>query len=433
MSLTTRRTILKGLVGAGAAMAVSGFPFVSRGASVASAHGDHKEDRHHRAKHLYIWAGDQARKAPDFVEVINFDESSPDYGKVIKTAPVPSSGNEAHHHLALSADGQTLGCGGLLSLLRVQDGIVQDGIFFFDVSTPDDPRFIKSTRAPLSAVTDDFYALQDGGFLVTQMGSNTGGAPGRLAEFDADLNLVKEWPEVPPADGFNPHGISVRPEVNLMVTSDFVNPISTINGVPGPPELRGAIRVWDLAARSIVHSIFIPTAIGTMDVRLIPKDKKRRAFTAGMFDGLIYLVDTRAGTAAPVFDTATINGNHMDMPQVLAITHDGPRLIFPLLGSGQIVMLDISRPERPKLMSVVNLGSGAGPHDIGLTGDDKRLIVTDYFLNQDDFGKIHFDGDHKVHILKVQHSKLELDTRFNLDFNTAFASGPARPHGMASK
>jgi DNA-binding beta-propeller fold protein YncE len=237
-----------------------------------------------------------------------------------------------------------------------------------------------------------------------------------------------------PADGrFNPHGISVRPEINLMVTSDFINPISTINGVPGDPELRGAIRVWDLAARRIVRSIFIPTAMGTMDVRLIPGDKKLRAFTAGMFDGLIYLVNTQAGTAAPVFDTRTINGMDMEMPQVLAITHDATRLIVPLFGSGQIVMLDISRPERPKLLSAVNLGSGAGPHDIGLTGDDKRLIVTDYFLDQDDFGKIHFDGDRKVHILKVQHAKLELDTRFNLDFNTAFASGPARPHGMASK
>jgi selenium-binding protein 1 len=422
ISLTTRRTILKGLVGVGAATAVSGFPFVNR----AGAHGD-PSDRHHRAKHLYIWAGDQARIAPDFVAVINFDESSPHYGKVINTAPVPTSGNEAHH-LSLSADGQTLACGGLLSLLRDQDGI-----FFFDVSTPDDPKFIKSTRAPLSAVTDDFYALPGGGFLVTQMGSNTGGAPGRLAEFDADLNLVKEWPEVPPADGFNPHGLSVRPEINLMVTSDFINPISTINGVPGGPELRGAIRVWDLAARRIVRSIFIPTALGTMDVRLIPGDKKRRAFTAGMFDGLIYLVNTLAGTAAPVFDTTTINGMNMEMPQVVAITHNATRLIVPLFGSGQIVMLDISRPERPKLLSVVNLGSDAGPHDIGLTGDDKRLIVTDYFLDQDDFGKIHFDGDHKVHILKVQHAKLELDTRFNLDFNTAFASGPARPHGMASK
>ena len=61
------------------------------------------------------------------------------------------------------------------------------------------------------------------------------------------------------------------------------------------------------------------------------------------------------------------------------------------------------------------------------SGDGKcsRLVVTDYFLNEDDFGKIHFEGDHKVHVIKVFKHTLEIDKRFNLDFNTAFATGPA--------
>jgi hypothetical protein len=397
-------------------------------AQSSRAQEDNAGTRGHAAKYLYIWAGDQARLAPDFVTVINFDESSKGYGKILKTAPVPTSGNEAHH-MHLSADGNILAAGGLLSLLKGQDGI-----FFFDVSTPDNPRFLKSASAPLSAMTDDFYPLPSGGFLITQMGSNTGGAPGRLAEFDAGLNLVTEWPQIPPADGFNPHGISVRPEMNLLVTSDFVNPVSTLVGFPGGPQVRGAIRVWNLASRSIVRSIFIPTALGTMDVKLIPGDPRGRALTAGMFDGLIYLVDTQAGTYKPVFDTAAIAGaGVMGMPQILAVTQDGTRLIFPLLGTGQIVMLDISNPEKPFVLSTVDLGTGAQPHDIDLTEDDKRLIVTDYFLNEDAAGVIHFEGDHKVHVLEVQRHKLQLDTRFNLDFNTAFPTGPARPHGIASK
>src|SRR5215212_6192853 len=149
---------------------------------------------HQKPSYLYIWAGDQARTAPDFVAVIGFNEDSKEYGRVLKVAPVPTSGNEPHH-MHLSADGNTLACGGLLSLLKAQNGI-----FFFDVSTPDNPVFLSSTSAPLSAITDDFYPLPEGGFLVTQMGSNTGGAPGRVAEFDAHLNLAKEWPETPPTD-----------------------------------------------------------------------------------------------------------------------------------------------------------------------------------------------------------------------------------------
>src|SRR5262249_46141083 len=91
--------------------------------------------RGHAASYLYIWAGDEARTAPDFVAVIDFDQNSKTYGHVLKTAPVPTAGNEAHH-MHLSADGNTLAAGGLLSLLRAQDGI-----FFFDVSTADDPKF----------------------------------------------------------------------------------------------------------------------------------------------------------------------------------------------------------------------------------------------------------------------------------------------------
>src|SRR4029079_16408025 len=65
------------------------------------------------AKTLYVWSGDQARTAPDFLGVIDFDEDSPRYGKVVTTVPVPgpgSSGNEPHH-CHLSADSNILACG----------------------------------------------------------------------------------------------------------------------------------------------------------------------------------------------------------------------------------------------------------------------------------------------------------------------------------
>ena len=150
-----------------------------------SVRADGGEIEHKKPRYLYIWAGDQARTAPDFVAVIGFDESKNTYGKVLKTVPVPTSGNEPHH-IHLSADGNILACGGLLSLLQGQDSI-----FFFDVSMPENPVFLKSAATPLSAIADDFYPLEEGGFLVTMMGSNTGGAPGRVAEFDANLNLVK--------------------------------------------------------------------------------------------------------------------------------------------------------------------------------------------------------------------------------------------------
>jgi 56kDa selenium binding protein (SBP56) len=400
----------------------------------ASADEDRGHDHESSAKTLYVWAGDQARTSPDFLAVINFDEHSRDYGKVIRTVPIPPPGNVGNepHHCHLSANKNILACGGLLSLLKGQNSI-----FFFDVSRARQPKFLYSRSAPLSGITDDFLPLDDGGFLVTQMGSATGGSPGRLAEFDQHQNLVKEWPENPPADGFNPHGISARPDLNLMMTSDFINPASTLNG-PGDLELRNSIRVWDFAKREITKTITIPTAQGTMDVKMLPHDPRGRAFTAGMFDGHVYLVDPQTGTATQVFDCETIVP-HIEVPvrggmtQILAMPESGDRLLFASFQAGQVGMLDVSDPEHPVQSGIVNLGLGAGPHDIGLTDDDKRLIVSDYFLNEDDFGKIHFEGDHQVHVIDVSKKNLELDRRFDLDFNTAFATGPARPHGMESK
>jgi len=401
------------------------------GTSTIKNDGDDEE----KARTLYVWAGDQARVAPDFLAVIDFDENSPRYGRVLRTVPIPGpggSGNEPHH-CHLSADKSILACGGLLSLLRGQNSI-----FFFDVSEPRRPKFLTSAIGTLSNVTDDFLPLKEGGFLVTQMGSHTGGTPGRVAEFAKGLQMVAEWPATPPQHDFNPHGISARPELNLMVTSDFMMPDSSLNVVPGDPLLRGIIRVWDFKKRSIVRSIEIPSAMGTMDVKLIPKDPRGRAFTAGMFDGFVYLVDTMNGTSQVVFDCETIVP-HVEVPvrggmtQLMAMPQSGDRLIFASFQAGQIGMLDVSDPEHPVQSSTVNLGVDAGPHMIALTDDDARLVVSDYFLNEDDFGKVHFEGDHHVHVVKVFRNRLVLDPRFDVDFNVAFATGPARPHGVAMK
>ena len=106
-----------------------------------------RDDDDKPAKTLYVWTGDQARVAPDFLAVIDFDEDSPRYGKVITTVAVPgpgASGNEPHH-CHLSADKNILACGGLLALLRGQNSI-----FFFDVSDARRPKFMFSTSGTLS-------------------------------------------------------------------------------------------------------------------------------------------------------------------------------------------------------------------------------------------------------------------------------------------
>src|SRR5262245_6884941 len=82
---------------------------LSWGAGRAVAHDagvDRLDKQDKRDKTLYIWAGDQARVRPDFLAVIDFNERSATYGRVIRTVPLPPPGNVGNepHHCHLSAD-----------------------------------------------------------------------------------------------------------------------------------------------------------------------------------------------------------------------------------------------------------------------------------------------------------------------------------------
>jgi len=60
-----------------------------------------------------------------------------------------------------------------------------------DVSKPRTPKFMSAADPPLSAITDEFHSVPQGGYLVTMMGGAEGHAPGRVAEFDRALHLVR--------------------------------------------------------------------------------------------------------------------------------------------------------------------------------------------------------------------------------------------------
>ncbi|ELR13248.1 uncharacterized protein ACA1_147270 [Acanthamoeba castellanii str. Neff] len=255
---------------------------------------------------LYVFAGDEARLRPDFLAVIEFDELSRDYGKVVLTVPLPppgNIGNEPHH------------CG-----------------------------------------------------LVT--------------------------------------------------------------------ENRNILAFWDLERREISSTVVMPgPPMGIMDVKFIPHDPHGIAVAGAMFSGVYYTVDPTTGSVTEAYNCRQIvpqlGEPSQCMVHLLTPMKSGDRLLASS-SYGQVLLLDISNRARFHQLSVVNLGVTAGPHVLALTHDQERLVVADYFLNQDDFGRVHVDGDHKMHVLKVSRDSLSLDPRFTLDFDEAF-DHRARPHGFAMK
>lgn len=95
------------------------------------------------------------------------------------------------------------------------------------------------------------------------MGSAVGTSPGRLVETDADFNIIHEWPEDVGSvlnilgEQFSPHGLSIDWERKLILTSDFVEPVTILKPSLG---IRRAntLRLWDLDSKKILSTITIP-------------------------------------------------------------------------------------------------------------------------------------------------------------------------------
>jgi DNA-binding beta-propeller fold protein YncE len=377
-------------------------------------------------RYLYVWVGDEAGKAPDFLAVIDFNQSTEGYGKVLATVPLPGpsgSGNEPNR-IALSRDGRTLACAGLGSGTPGRADVT-----FFDLSVARTPRLLGTSDAPLASVAAEICATDSGGFLVTMMAGAQGRGPGRVAEFDSARRLVAEYPSNPPKDGFNPLGISIRPEINLMVTSDYLPP-SGGKGARDRRGMPGTIRVWNYTAREILRTIRVGRGAGTYDVCLVPGDEYGRGFTTGAMDNQLYLIDTSGGLAKAVFDFSMITP--AGRPQALAITRDGTRLFVALNAVGKVVMLGVSDPERPTVLKVLNVGSSSGPHEIALSPDENRLVLTDCAFPEGSAGKA-AAGDHKIRVAKATEYDLDLDPTFVVDLDALSPTGSARPRGVAMK
>src|SRR5437870_10482293 len=64
---------------------------------------------------LLVWAGDADRQNADFLAVLDADPTSPSYGKVLKTYPVRSRGNEPQELNTTPRADRRVFAGGLLS------------------------------------------------------------------------------------------------------------------------------------------------------------------------------------------------------------------------------------------------------------------------------------------------------------------------------
>lgn len=79
-------------------------------------------------------------------------------------------------------------------------------------------------------------------------------------------------------DQFSPHGLSVNFEKNIILTSDFVVPLSILKPVSAFGIKRAnTLRLWSLDDRKIISTIEIPDGGGIQDIKFIPGNKESAA------------------------------------------------------------------------------------------------------------------------------------------------------------
>ncbi|KAL9946549.1 hypothetical protein ACHAQF_005672 [Verticillium nonalfalfae] len=380
----------------------------------------------------YFWTGAGDNKHKDFLITMSLDDDT--FGEIITLTDVPSSGNSPHH-LGPSADGKTLIGGGLLSLLKTQDTA-----FYFDVSDPYNPKFSHSNRALLSSIVDEIRAKPEGGFFITYMGSAVGTSPGRLVETDAAGNIIHEWPEDVQGtlnilgEQFNPHGLSIDFEKKIILTSDFVVPLSILKPTLGIQKA-STLRLWNLEDRTIISTITIPNGAGIQDVKFIPGNEESAAIATAVGPGEVWIIypfrkdaNGNQGVAELLY---SLGPKAVDSLAIYSdISDDGRFAYFTITLGNHVAALDISdltnvkRLDDPEETQPI-----IGPHYVKISPDKKNLLVTGYFVQAGDISIVNTPGDYKAHWIDINYDG-SLSFNRTVDFESIFTRdrGGARPH-----
>src|SRR2546427_37898 len=145
--------------------------------------------------YLLVWAGDADRQNSDFLAVLDADPTSPSYGKVLRTYPVRSRGNEPQALIATPrADRRVFA-----------SGVLTNRTFVLAVPRPLAPRLVHIDEPGAGrrfGAPHEYVTLPNGHVLGTCTDAlryrgeprEILGAPGGLVELDADGGFVRELP-----------------------------------------------------------------------------------------------------------------------------------------------------------------------------------------------------------------------------------------------
>ena len=328
--------------------------------------------------YLFVWAGDSARKASNFLAVIDAAPSSPGYGSIVASVPTGDAATHAHHTEAEVAPN-----GHLLA-----NGFGAGRTWLFDLSTPREPKLLASFGNVAGFSHPHTYTrLANGNVLATFQykadsatsapahahdATSAGGArtTGGLVEMDERGRAIRSRSASDPAIP-DPH---IFPYAVLPVARIDRAVSTTTDMNDGNKQATSEwVQFWRLSDLTLLRSIALkPGPRGdehkfSGEPRLLPDGKSIYIHT---FNCGLYLVRGVESEAPSAMFVKGFEGKNCGVPVLT-----GHYWLQTVPDAHALVALDIADPEHPREVSSLKLGDDEQPHWIAIDRTGRRVVL----------------------------------------------------------
>jgi hypothetical protein len=336
----------------------------------------------HGSSYLFVWGGDEARKASDFLSVIDANPTSPTYGRIVATAQTGVSGTMPHHtEYEYPRDNQLFA-----------NGWEAGHSFVFDLTHPLHPRVAAQfTSRGGYSYPHSFVRLPNGNVLATFQSHGNAYAPGGgLVELTPAGKFVRSGSGVDSSvskDEIWPYSLEVDPKVGRVVSVNTPMSMPAWAKLPAgswPPKMSdkqptSTVQVWRLSDLSVVKTVKLPADAARHNLwpaepRLLPDGTMYVAtFSCGLYR--IRGLATANPTAEPVYSFPGSAAKAEDMCFVpVVVGHYWVQTVASLPG---LIVLDVSNPAKPVEVSRLKIDGTRYPivHWIAADRNGDRLVL----------------------------------------------------------
>jgi hypothetical protein len=328
--------------------------------------------------YLFLWAGDAAHEASDFLAVIDANPTSADYGTVLRSIPTGDAGTHPHH-----TEHEMPTHGHLLA-----NGFHAGRTWLFDLTKPLEPRILASFGdAAGYSHPHTFIRLANGHVLSTfqyratahavqHAGGHAAPPPvaervtGGLVEMDERGRVIRSGSAADPAIAdtrIYPYSVLPLPDLDLAVST------TTDMDEKNLEATSEWLQFWQLSTLKVLKSMPLPPGPRgdehqlSGEPRLLADGRSIyiHTFSCGLY--LLRGVERPEPTATFVWG---FKGKDCGVPVLT-----GHYWLQTVPEAHALVALDISDPERPREVSTLVLGEDEKPHWIAIDPTGRRVVL----------------------------------------------------------